>query len=44
MGEAVFGPLLAVSTIEVDIYICAICGSVELFLSGRATHPLPGTT
>jgi predicted RNA-binding Zn-ribbon protein involved in translation (DUF1610 family) len=40
----VFGEMLTVSNVDMAVYACPTCGSVELFLSGKATHPLPGTT
>ena len=42
-AKILFGELLAVENVGHQVYACPTCGSVELFLSGKATHPLPGT-
>jgi hypothetical protein len=43
VGEILFGEMLAVSNVATEVYVCPTCGSMELFLSGKAKHPLPGT-
>ncbi|MDX6548228.1 MAG: hypothetical protein QOG33_1778 [Gaiellales bacterium] len=42
-AEMVFGAL-SVSNVDVHVYICGYCGSIELFQDRQLPHPLPGNS
>jgi hypothetical protein len=41
MAEEMFG-VWAMANLDVHIYACRRCGSIELFADGPVPHPLPG--
>jgi hypothetical protein len=41
-AEMVFGEMLTVSNVDVHIYTCPQCGSMETFADGVVAHPIAG--